>query len=815
MLDRDALLAAIAAQPDEDAPRLALADWLEEHGATESDRARGEYIRTSFAFQRLPEKSPERAAAAKRFAELDKKYAATWFSPLPRYVRNYWIARGFPERVLLSGQQISQWDRHARWCPTIRSLQLRNCRGRLGILMFPRTANLTELDIGGCDTRHLETTVAAIPHLKNLKVLKLHRATVDDVVVLLKSRTLPITHVILGWYANNFGGGLAPPEGAVLWVTSFSMRWQWDHLPRLWACPEWAKVRELWLVWRQSQNQGIAEPLGEILERAPHLTGLRALSLTGNALDDNQMRALARCPSLTNLERLSLGHNQISDDGVEAIVTRWPNLTELHLAQNAVGSRGARAIAKHATRLEKLDLESNNVFLPGMVALAQSPRLASLKALHLKNNPGDSLGESVLANSPHLAPGVVEMGTSTPIKSDAVLQELETLTESSAITKLALRDHGITDEGLKAIARNMHLTGVTELDMQFCDVSKAGLDALAKWPGLRALKTFGFMTSVNYGCCHGKDFDELFRSPHWGELEHLNITAGHRLRDEGVAALAASNFAPTLRALDLGHHNVTDAGVEMVVKGDFRELRKLELGWDGTITTKGVVAVASADWPNLEEFNAGKLTDEGLKAIAASRGFPRLAKFGANGEGLTPAGVRALAAAPWFAQLTALNLGGQNLTDDAARALVEAPACPTGLTHLDLSWTAITAAGVSLLANSEVLARVTELRLLQLKLGPELGHALASGKHLTGLTALTLNGSKLGDEGLLALARSDRLPSLKTLMLADTDCTAACLDELAASPLMKRLESLYLSFTRNVQLRELFRERLREKLKMW
>jgi uncharacterized protein (TIGR02996 family) len=813
MLDRDALFAAIAAQPGEDAPRLALADYFIENGPTEADRARGEFIRLSFERPRLPENSSARAAADTRYQELHQKYGATWFAPLPRYTRHYWVERGFVEGVQISGQQLTQWDRHARWCPTIRALQLRNCRGRLAILAWPLTAKLTELDVGGFDPNDLKA-VAESPYLANLKVLKLHWADVADVVALLRSQTLPIARVVLGWYANNYPGSIAPTAGATLWVTSFSMRWQWDHLPRLWACPEWAKVRELWLPWRQSQNQGIAEPLGEILERAPHLTGVRELSLVGNALDDNQIQALTRCPSLGNLEVLTLTHNRIGDAGAEALVTRWPNLTDLDLAQNAIGSRGARTIAERTTRLEKLNLETNNIFLPGMAALALAPRLANLTALRLKGNPGESLGASVLASSPHLKPGAVEIGTGTSIQSDAVLKELEELPEASAIRKLSLAGGGITDKGLKSIARNEHLTGVTELGMSFCHISKVGLNALAKWAGLRALRTFGFMTSVNNLCCHGKDFDELFRSPHWGAFEHLNMTAGHRLGGDGLAALAASKFAPTLRELSLGYHGVTDRGAEALAAGDFRALRKLELGWDGTITTKGIVAIAAVDWPSLEELGAWKLTDEGLKALAASAGFARLTKFTAGGDELTPEGIRALVASARFLQLTALELSGRQLTDDAARALVEAPTRPTGLTHLNLSNTALTAGGVALLANSGLLAGVHELHLRQLNLGPELGRALAEGRRLASVTTLALHGNRLGDDGLLALARSDGLPNLKKLLIGAADCTDACFDELAAAPLVKRLEVLSLSFSgRDARrLRELCKERLGEKV---
>jgi uncharacterized protein (TIGR02996 family) len=48
MSDGDALLSAILAQPDEDVPRLAYADWLDECG-TESDRARAEFVRVQIA----------------------------------------------------------------------------------------------------------------------------------------------------------------------------------------------------------------------------------------------------------------------------------------------------------------------------------------------------------------------------------------------------------------------------------------------------------------------------------------------------------------------------------------------------------------------------------------------------------------------------------------------------------------------------------------------------------------------------------------------------------------------------------------------
>src|SRR5947209_2547225 len=54
MSERQALLRAVAETPDDDAPRLVYADWLEEHG--EPDQA--ELIRVSCQLARLPSDRP-------------------------------------------------------------------------------------------------------------------------------------------------------------------------------------------------------------------------------------------------------------------------------------------------------------------------------------------------------------------------------------------------------------------------------------------------------------------------------------------------------------------------------------------------------------------------------------------------------------------------------------------------------------------------------------------------------------------------------------------------------------------------------------
>jgi uncharacterized protein (TIGR02996 family) len=50
MTDQDALLRAICENPDDDAPRLIYADWLDEHG----DPLQAEFIRTQIELARGP-----------------------------------------------------------------------------------------------------------------------------------------------------------------------------------------------------------------------------------------------------------------------------------------------------------------------------------------------------------------------------------------------------------------------------------------------------------------------------------------------------------------------------------------------------------------------------------------------------------------------------------------------------------------------------------------------------------------------------------------------------------------------------------------
>lgn len=65
MVDNQAFIQAILANPTDDSPRLVYADWLEERGDS-----RGEFLRIQTALTRMPKKDKRYARFRKRLKEL-------------------------------------------------------------------------------------------------------------------------------------------------------------------------------------------------------------------------------------------------------------------------------------------------------------------------------------------------------------------------------------------------------------------------------------------------------------------------------------------------------------------------------------------------------------------------------------------------------------------------------------------------------------------------------------------------------------------------------------------------------------------------
>src|SRR5262249_48998724 len=110
MTERKAFLQAILDAPEDDAPRLIYADWLEEHG----DAEQAEFIRLQLQLDRPAETEPGGHDQQGRREDLLHQQRATWRAGLPETPGICWQAfrRGFPEAVEVEG--VEPFLRHAR-----------------------------------------------------------------------------------------------------------------------------------------------------------------------------------------------------------------------------------------------------------------------------------------------------------------------------------------------------------------------------------------------------------------------------------------------------------------------------------------------------------------------------------------------------------------------------------------------------------------------------------------------------------------------------------------------------------------------------
>jgi uncharacterized protein (TIGR02996 family) len=191
MSEEDALLSAIAAQPDEDMPRLAYADWLDEHGR----HARAEFIRVQIEIARTGatlsrEKLQQHAGIVFRSAELLEAHGREFLGPLTALpevaVRGF--DRGFVSAVHLS---VHDFLKHAELVASTRPLPAVRVDAVIErlteFLLCPHTACVSQVRAWShrLDTLQLDypddlDMIDGIESLTRLEALDLHSCGIND-----------------------------------------------------------------------------------------------------------------------------------------------------------------------------------------------------------------------------------------------------------------------------------------------------------------------------------------------------------------------------------------------------------------------------------------------------------------------------------------------------------------------------------------------------------------------------------------------------------------------------------------------------------
>ena len=266
----DAFLEAILDAPDDDAPRLLYADWLDEHG--NADRA--EFIRVQCAAERLPQADPRRRPLMERARVLLRARQREWDRPLLdaagcRPPSRRWMAWLLdlprPKRTY---PPLYDWTYRRGFIDSI-DVAMRAFLDRADA--FFRTAPLREVVFESGAAASVDALVA-MPHLRRLRRLELSGLEIDD----LAARTLA-------------------------------------------RCPHLSGLSALVLYGNNIGEMGAHE-----LAASPHLAGLTVLDLGWNLIGPGGARALAASPHLSRLTVLNLQECGVESAVRAALRARFP-----------------------------------------------------------------------------------------------------------------------------------------------------------------------------------------------------------------------------------------------------------------------------------------------------------------------------------------------------------------------------------------------------------------------------------------------------------------------------------------------------------
>jgi len=340
-----ALLENIKDHPDDDARRFALADWVEQHGRDDAERARGPLIRLQCRRARLnPGDSLHEDLEAQEQA-LRREYMAAWLGDW-----RPWITRPDNEAHWFQRGLLRPWVKGLRW---------------LELEEVPRD-------------------IATWAWVDGLVILDLSCA--EDV------ERLAASPVLRGMTSLDFG-----PDS---WTGNSEFG---DTGARaLASSPHLTRLRSLELGDTDLGPEGF-----RALVQAPPLRHLTSLKLTGfdcttsNHIGDEGARALAEATHMTNLSRLWLMENCIGAKGARELAgaAHLDSLTDLDLGSNPIGPEGALALASspflsRLTRL-RLDVTADPFLSGGFGVKASEQELERARAALRQRFGGAWLGPSV------------------------------------------------------------------------------------------------------------------------------------------------------------------------------------------------------------------------------------------------------------------------------------------------------------------------------------------------------------------------------------------------------------------------------------
>jgi len=362
--DGDALRRAVAADPDDDLPRLVYADWLDETGPArpypESERAaaRAALIRTQVELARLEPLSPAARAADEVAAGLLCDFRFAWIEHLRPAVSAGGFARGFVEHVEVDPVLFPAAAAAVFAAEPVRAVRVaRPQTGELRVPLEPLFAvphlrQLTALELPGLGMLQLEyDALARSPHLAGLRSLSLAGNPVPThwLPDFLAGPHLPALTALDLSDIPNLGpavtrGLTAATRRSFARLDLTGIVFRSDDLKQALGSRCIRDVEELRLGWAgPAEGPLTLLDLGWVLPWGR----LRALDLAGQGLGPEGVREIVRTPAAAGLRSLGLAGNGIGPEGAALLAAaKQLDLYYLDVRRNGLSLRDATALRK-------------------------------------------------------------------------------------------------------------------------------------------------------------------------------------------------------------------------------------------------------------------------------------------------------------------------------------------------------------------------------------------------------------------------------------------------------------------------------------
>lgn len=494
MTDEDALQRAIVANAAEDTPRLAYADWLEEHGRTEE----AEYIRLDLRQHAEGPEGLEYAEHTVRCEELWQWLSAHARSPklkLRRGVTLYsakrWecYSRRFPSLLNLDHHHVPIFRAAAALENAFQRLPVRGAS--IGLISCKELAEFLSLPVAGalevlCVGMHSEHAdeaariIGRCPRLTNLRHLILvFPITRDSAEELGRSANLSRLEMFSVDVAN-----LTPRAVRSLahgWFRNLRELWLQEGLPAE-VFVELGKLAPFPQLHTLRMNENHLPPAAwRAFARSKAFPALRLLDLSESNMKDGQLAALAKNPFM-QLTAIEANNCRVSDDDVQALVKApWiESLQVLELESNRLGPSSAETIAacRKLNGLRLLNLSGNGIGIAGLQSIADSDSLRGLVSLQVDHRsrvrrPSKAIRQFLeTLNMPglrNLNLSGIPLGAHATVLADDKFRNLR---------RLALRDCHLTDSAARELLRARSLQQLIELRLEGNDL-KTGVEPLA------------------------------------------------------------------------------------------------------------------------------------------------------------------------------------------------------------------------------------------------------------------------------------------------------------------------------------------------